>query len=231
MNEATSHKHQIIWKRYGFKNLLGWLVVYLMVGPFLESLPYAHTAVSVFLSVVLFSAICAVNKDSKLLPVAIVLLVLTLSLMWLAKLGVFRASSMIYPGLLALYLGILAYSFLRYIHESKRVDANVIYAALCTYLTLGLLWGALFTLLEGIVPNSFIGGPLDTATATHDKVHFLNYFSFVTLSTLGYGDITPQTQGATALCQAEAVLGQFFTVVLVARLVGIQVAQEATPNN
>jgi hypothetical protein len=59
-----------------------------------------------------------------------------------------------------------------------------------------------------------------------DRIHLLNYFSFVTLSTLGYGDITPQTQGAAALCQVEAILGQFFTVALLARLVGIQVAQQ-----
>ena len=55
--------------------------------------------------------------------------------------------------------------------------------------------------------------------------HF-NYFSFVTMTTLGYGDITPQTKSAAALCQAQAIIGQFFTVVLIARLVGIQVAQE-----
>ena len=49
--------------------------------------------------------------------------------------------------------------------------------------------------------------------------------------TLGYGDITPATRGAEALCQTEAIFGQFLTVVLVARLVGIQVAQESTTDN
>ena len=58
------------------------------------------------------------------------------------------------------------------------------------------------------------------------KAYFLNYLSYITMTTLGYGDITPQTKTAVALCQAEAMLGQFFAMVLVARLVGIQVAQE-----
>lgn len=49
----------------------------------------------------------------------------------------------------------------------------------------------------------------------------------MTLSTVGCGDITPQTMAATVLCQTEAILGQFFIVVLVARLVGIQIAQES----
>ena len=100
-------------------------------------------------------------------------------------------------------------------------------AALCTYLVLGLFWGALFNLLEVMKPHSFGGGLMDAATSPHDKEYNLQYLSFVTLSTLGYGDITPQTRSAAALCQVEAILGQFFTVALVARLVGIQVAQES----
>ena len=52
--------------------------------------------------------------------------------------------------------------------------------------------------------------------------------SFTTMTTLGYGDITPQTPVAMAFCQVEAILGQLFIAVLVARLVGIQVAQSFT---
>jgi hypothetical protein len=133
--------------------------------------------------------------------------------------------------LLVSYLGVLAYSFLRHVFAMRRVTANVICAALCLYLVLGLFWGALFGLLECWAPNSFAGGLLDPASGLDEKRDYLNYFSFVTLSTLGYGDITPQTRGAAALCQAEAILGQFFTIVLVARLVGMQVAQEGTREN
>ncbi|HFQ90519.1 MAG TPA: two pore domain potassium channel family protein, partial [Desulfobulbus sp.] len=59
-----------------------------------------------------------------------------------------------------------------------------------------------------------------------ERLRHFQYFSFVTLTTLGYGDILPRTEGATALCQTEAIVGQFFMAVLVARLVGIRVAQE-----
>lgn len=220
--------NRIVWNRYGFKNLLGWLLLYLIAGPFLEVLPSAHIMMTAFLTVVLFSAVYAVNKDWRLLSVAISLLALTLVLMWLAKLGRLKASETIFPALLALYLATLVYSFLKHIVAARRVDSNVICAALCTYLILGLLWSALFQCLESVAPGSFAGGLLSSATDPHIKAGYLDYFSFVTLSTLGYGDITPQTQAATALCQAEAILGQFFSVVLVARLVGIHVAQEYT---
>ena len=62
--------------------------------------------------------------------------------------------------------------------------------------------------------------------ASGEHLHDFVYFSYITLTTLGYGDILPQTQGATALCQAEAIIGQFFIAVLVARLVGIEASQQ-----
>jgi len=68
--------HRLIWKQYGFRNLLGWLLIYLLIGPFLEVLPHAGMLVGVILSVVLFSAIHAVNRNSLLLIAAISLLVL-----------------------------------------------------------------------------------------------------------------------------------------------------------
>jgi uncharacterized membrane protein len=83
-------------------------------------------------------------------------------------------------------------------------------------------------LLESFVPGSFAGLPLAELTCYREQFARFNYLSFVTLTTLGYGDITPKTPSAMAFCQAEAILGQFFTAVLVARLVGIQVAQQLT---
>jgi len=227
MTMRPAEFRRIVWNKYGFRNLLAWLLVYMIVGPILEPLPYAHTLMAVLMTVALFSSIYAVNKDTRLLSVAISLLVLTLILMWISRLGWLEVSDAAFPGILALYLGTLVYSFLHHIISARRVDGNVICAALCTYMVLGLFWGALFNLLEKLTPNSFAGGLLNSGVDSHDKEFCLQYFSFVTMSTLGYGDITPQTRSAAALCQAEAVLGQFFTVALVARLVGVQVAQDS----
>ena len=225
MTARSVKLRNIVWKQYGFKNLLVWLLVYLLVGPFLEYVPYAHILLALFMTVVLFSAIYAVNSGGRVLPVAIGMLVLTLIPMWMDRIGWFEVPDAIYPALLAVYLGTLVFSFLRYILSAQHVDADVICASLCTYLVIGLLWGSLFQLLEVVIPGSFGGGLLETACNLHEKADVLNYFSFVTLSTLGYGDISPQTQSAAALCQSEAILGQFFTVVLVARLVALEVSQ------
>jgi hypothetical protein len=66
----TREARGIVWSRYGFENLLVWLFIYLMIGPFLESFPYAHVLMNVFLTAVLSSAVCALNRSSKMLPVS-----------------------------------------------------------------------------------------------------------------------------------------------------------------
>ena len=125
-----------------------------------------------------------------------------------------------------MYLSLLVYSFAKYIFSRKRVDGHLICAALCLYLILGVLWGGIYQLLETVVPRSFSGVLLENPASRESLAQHFNYFSFITMTTLGYGDITPQTKAAATLCQAQAIIGQFFTVVLIARLVGIQVAQE-----
>jgi hypothetical protein len=104
----------------------------------------------------------------------------------------------------------------------------VIHATLCLYLIIGLFWGSLYSLLYELDPDSFAGVLLE-----YDQDGLLtafNYFSMVTLTTLGYGDITPQTPGAGALCQMEAIVGQFYTAVVVAWLVGNWVSERRRAN-
>ena len=107
------------------------------------------------------------------------------------------------------------------------MDTRLICAALCLYLFLGTFWGYLYEILYEVFPGSFSGDLLarDATYSMSIRQHF-QYFSFVTLTTLGYGGIVPNTSGAAALCTSEAITGQFFMAVLVARLVGIQVSQQ-----
>ena len=75
-------------------------------------------------------------------------------------------------------------------------------------------------------PGSFsVAEPLtaQALTSLQEQASILLYFSFVTLTTLGFGDITPLTSAARSLCWLEAVVGQMFIAILVARLVGLQI--------
>jgi voltage-gated potassium channel len=212
--------------KYGFQNLLAILILYLMAGPFLNKVPLAHVVVDILLTVSLVLAVYVMHKRITLPFVTIPLLVVVLVLLWVEKTGYVPYSEKIGDLLLGIYLFFLVYSFLKFIFSVKKVDSNLICATLCLYLILGLLWGTIYGVLDQFIPGSFAGALLDSTSKAAVNLHYFTYFSFITLTTLGYGDILPQTQVATALCQVEAILGQFFTAVLVARLVGIQVAQQ-----
>ena len=226
MSLLKSLDSERLWFRYSFENLLVWLLLALIVSPFLEEIPFVENAIGMLSAVSLLFAVTAMNRTSRMFTTAIILLVITLTLYVFDLIGIFSFS--LHGFLLAktLYLSLLVYSFGRYIFSRKRIDVHLICAALCLYLIIGLLWGGLYHLLESVVPHSFSGVLLENTASRWSRIHHFNYFSFITMTTLGYGDITPQTAAATALCQAQAIIGQFFSVVLIARLVGIQVAQE-----
>ncbi len=102
-----------------------------------------------------------------------------------------------------------------------RVDANKLIGAICVYLLLGVIWALLYLIVETAAPGSFTG--LDSFRRDARAQEFI-YYSFVTLSTLGYGDISPVAPAALALAYLEAVFGQLYLTILVAGLVGMHIA-------
>ncbi len=115
---------------------------------------------------------------------------------------------------------------LRYLMQCRDADAEAIYAAISVFLLMGVFWGMIYASIGRLEPGAFstssgdspgMGIGVGSTTAL--------YFSFVTLTTLGYGDVTPVTSAARMATALEALTGQVYLVVLVARLVGLNVAQ------
>jgi len=203
---------------HGFRNLLFFLLLYIVGSPFLEPYPSLAVLAHVSLSVALFAAVYAVNKLQKQRSIAITLLLPLLVLYWLGLYDIISFSRFGAHLLFTVYYGLLIYSFISQIKSARRVSVNVLYATFSLYLIIGLFWGSLYTLLYQMSPGAYSGVLLEN---TQNTSHVFNYFSFVTLTTLGYGDITPQSLGAASLCQMEAIIGQFFTAVVVAWLMGM----------
>jgi len=127
--------------------------------------------------------------------------------------------------ILAYLLMAAGHSFMQ-IAQGSNISANRIVGAICIYLLIGVIWSILYNLLEVAVPGSFKG--LTESAATYSRPDWV-YYSFVTLSTLGYGDITPLTFSARALSYFEAIVGQFYLAVLVAGLVGAYLSERQGP--
>ena len=110
----------------------------------------------------------------------------------------------------------------RRVFGSGRVSADTLAGAGCVYLLLGWIWWFAYVGLELARPGSFSGVASLDAGGRID----LLYFSFVTLTTLGYGDITPSSPRGMSLASLEAVTGVLFLAILIARLVGVYRAPE-----
>ncbi len=217
-----------ITSKYSFQNLLTWLLLYLLIAPALrEVMPLTRVIISIVMSIMLFFAAYTISlKRGRLFRITIILMAVTQLLYWAAFWSPINLSQKISTSCLIIYLGLLIFMFSQHIMRAKRVDSSLISATLCLYLFLGLLWALVFALLENIAPGSFQGDLVKMGAPPLTQLDIFQYLSFVTITTLGYGDILPNTRFATALCSMEAVIGQFFMAVLVARLVGIQVSQQ-----
>lgn len=101
------------------------------------------------------------------------------------------------------------------------INANRLVGAICVYLLFGIIWAIAYTIVELVAPGSFAGfSPMDDFGWDSEWL----YFSFVTMTTLGYGDILPVSATARGLAYMQAVVGQFYIAVLVAGLVGAYVS-------
>lgn len=123
------------------------------------------------------------------------------------------------------FLVVVIVSMLRTILTARGVSADLIFSSMCVYLILGIGWAMIYALVELAIPGSFSTptGPLSFPDDIDVKVHAM-YFSFVTLTTLGYGDIFPSSSPAHFFAILESLSGQTYLTVLVARLVGLQIA-------
>jgi len=128
------------------------------------------------------------------------------------------------------FLGLVSGLILYDVLQGERVTGDKICGAICVYLLIAVAWSHLYSLIEQIEPGSFAAtriGELagDPAGGQFAPRLMFSYYSFVTLTTLGYGDVTPVSAAARTFSWLEAVAGQLYVVVLIARLVGLHTSQ------
>src|SRR5262249_42857911 len=133
-------------------------------------------------------------------------------------------------GTRAFFVGFVIVALLWHLFRPRRITFDTISASLCVYLLLGILWANVYTMIEMAAPGSFLDNsrpddlPTSVAGLEARSLRML-YFSYVTLSSVGYGDIVPRTTLARMCAVTEAIMGQGYLLVMVSRLVAIQVSQ------
>jgi voltage-gated potassium channel Kch len=114
---------------------------------------------------------------------------------------------------------------LRYVFQAKHITLDVLLASVTVYILFGAVFVPFYTLIEIIAPHSFSGNGLVENGITYWQ-NFV-YFSYVTLTTVGYGDILPVSLWAKSLVGIEAVSGTMYLTIVMARLVGLYASDDS----
>ncbi len=135
--------------------------------------------------------------------------------------GLFAGPSLAAPFLFMVLLVVIFVLLARWLTRATHVDAEVICAAICGYLLLGMLWLGIYAAVEKTRtllhhPSAFVS----TTTGTLDLGDLL-YFSYTTLTTTGYGDIIPRGREVRMLAVMEAMVGLFYNAIVIARFVSL----------
>lgn len=207
-----------------FLSLLFFLVSY----PLFESRSAASAVLDILFSVILISSTYAISHQRKVLITALVLGVPTFASWWMVRLIDTPAFNLFGLASSIVFFVFVIAIILTTIIASNDVTFDIIFGAMSVYLLIGVTWAFVYAFVEIFNPGQFDFGAFvsETATkATHGELRLFTYFSLVTLSTLGYGDITPITPVARSLSSLEAVIGQLYIAVLIGRLVGMHISQ------
>jgi hypothetical protein len=168
-------------------------------------------------SVIYISSVLALEKKSKPL---LVLLFSTLFLEWFSVLFDIEAIFIISRSLNILFFLFTVTLLIRQIARSKEVTVSVISDSITGFLLLGLVYSILTMIIVNSDPASFSNLAADFESNGRINASVSLYYSFVTITSLGYGDIFPLTPLARSLATFMAVTGQFYIAIIVALLVG-----------
>ncbi len=132
-----------------------------------------------------------------------------------------------------LFLARVIYVVVQSVFKTKVVTTDVLCGAICVYLLTGVLAGLVFVLIEFLAPGSFRVMTITDPAVGSEAIllrdpGWLMYFSFVTLTTVGYGDMVPNSGLARSAAVTVAVIGQVLLVIQISRLVGMHVAQSSS---
>ncbi len=216
--------NRIFWEQYIYFGLLTSLVLTFTVAPFFEERGAAEQLLNIFMVMSLVFSVIVVSRSK-----VSFLIVFVLSLPMLISSLVFslqeeQTFSIVLATTTALFFMYIAVMVLQNIFTTKEVDTNLILGAICVYLLIAVVSAIIYSLIAVLVPGSFefVG---ETVIPAHMK-DFM-YYSLVTMTTLGYGDITPLSAPAKSVAAMQALLGQIYIAIIIARLVGLHMKQKS----
>ena len=220
----TTRSNTLIDKLGNYIYMLFCLLILIIVGPALSH--QFESGAQIFIQIMFVSVmligVWSLNMERVWFRIGIGLAIIALIL---SIVNYFASSKIIFVVGLTVSLSFLLLSIylaVRDILFSGKITSNKIIGSLCIYLLIGIIWGLIYIFIALLFTKPFNG---ITQASEYAQMWDYFYYSFVTLTTLGYGDITPSMPITRSLAYLEAICGQFYLAILVASLVGAYLAE------
>jgi hypothetical protein len=211
------------WIRgHKWKLLLGGMILLLLISPIPDVYDRQDNAITP-LATVIFLAVIFGTAERKLMTWLLVALTLIWFVISVATegSGLFAGPSLLAPLLFMVLLVAIFLLLARWLVRAVHVNAEVLCAAVCGYLLLGVLWTGFYATAEKARVLLNQPGAFGSATPLPLSLSDLLYFSYTTLTTTGYGDIIPRGAEVRMLAVMEAMVGLFYNTIVIARFVGL----------
>lgn len=206
-----------------YNQLLLAMMLAFLGGPLTENASLVSFIIFLIPLLLLVRVIHALQPDRKTFRIYLGLASWTLMLMFLSTLQIVPSQPSMQMIALSrfvilVFLGVPVYLITLEIFRSERVTVDTIKGGICVYFLIGMFWANLYAITEILVPKSF------NTSSNLGKIDGLNdliYFSFTTLTTTGYGDISPGIAFAKVLANFESIIGVMYPTIFIARLIGL----------
>ncbi len=213
-------RHEIGRFRFLLWSLMMMIGVRPLLNEWIGTRILANVSTDIFFACALMSGLHALSGQPRQLRFSLLLVSAIIIFSALHYLLPIPAVDKIKLGLGVIFLVHMLIMIWTHIEMENEVTLDLIMAAACAYILLGMIWAYAYFFLESFHPGSFN----IIENSTDDLVDF-NYYSFVTLTTVGYGDILALTRAARALSIFEAITGQLYLAIMISRLVGMHASQ------
>ncbi len=227
----TTKKRRFISEDHIYRDLTVGLLLFFALGPVLDWMSVSPRFQNYLVVAFLLFALFEITRRASDVWIG-----LALGLPAIAA-GIFNAETPdtpainLFPTILAgLFIGFLIWRILRDVGVGSRITSERVFGAVCAYLLIGFLFADLYGFISLIDENAFSVSEKIEARWVEEEISgrgdVLTYFSFVTMTTLGYGDITPVSPAARTLAWMQALVGQLYLAITIAGLVGIHIARQ-----
>jgi len=203
--------------KYKMFNFMASIIVLLILSAVMAEAKFGYLFLNMASTIVFVLGVYTAGRNKRN-----VIILILLGLPWFLSEWVFTKSPETIFASMLFFLFITG-TITDHILRSEEVSTDTLYGAVCVYLLLGLLWASIYGFLEYISPGIiFVTNNSDVVK--HLTTNEIIYYSYTTLTTLGYGDVTALTSEGRIASVLEAIVGQLFLAFLVARLVAIYTA-------